>query len=260
MRRRDQTFLQCLPDSRAWRRLSSYISSHQTVGPGPLPSGLLGTCPVPTLPPPHCCLDMVGGPPAHFHARLLLPSAWPWRVVQGEEEPRRVPALLCAHHRGPRRWLPGTPHMAFPEPGGLCPVLLGPPGTGTSSDPAPRPCSGMRPGCGVTGRPVSAPPRVCGPWEGKGLAFIRSFERSVLLRRTNGQCEVLSFRREDSARRAWLTALASVPDARGHVRSQRGRWDQPHIPLTPRVTAWRLFISYLFEQSHVLTIFIDLFN
>lgn len=157
MRRRDQTFLQCLPDSRAWRRLSSYISSHQTVGPGPLPSGLLGTYPVPTLPPPHCCLDMVGGPPAHFHARLFLPSAWPWRVVQGEEEPRRVPALICAHHRGPRRWLPGTPHMAFPEPGGLCPVLLGPPGTGTSSDPAPRPCSGMRPGCGVTGRPVSAP-------------------------------------------------------------------------------------------------------
>lgn len=37
-------------------------------------------------------------------------------------------------------------------------------------------------------------------------------------------------------------------------------WDQPHIPLMQGVTAWSLFISYLFEQSYVLTIFIDLFN
>lgn len=77
-----------------------------------------------------------------------------------------MPTLICTHQqRGTcacRAWpspavgclAPG--HMASPEPGGLCPVLLGASwcselapgsvGTGTSSDPAPCPCSGMRQG------------------------------------------------------------------------------------------------------------------
>lgn len=72
-------------------------------------------------------------------------------------------------------------------------------------------------------------------------------------------------------RRAGQASSPVLPDGRPEVGRETGsgrpasaqpqpgpQWDQPHIPQMPRVTAWSLFILYLFEQSYVLTIFIDL--
>lgn len=62
----------------------------------------------------------------------------------------------------------------------------------------------------------------------------------------------------EKAEEGWRISLFLAP---GFPSDPSGvKRDQPHIPLMRSVTARSLFISYLFEQSCVLTIFIDLFK
>lgn len=144
-------------------------------GPCPL---AWGVCPVPTL-PPHCCLNVVGGPPAHSHARLLLPLTsqtsrhhGPRLVCAGREEPERVPtssALTTEGHRwrpGPGAWPPRSPEASALCCWGLLVPELAPGSVGTGTS------SGRRQGVRVTGRPVSACPEKEGGG-GPSLVFLR---------------------------------------------------------------------------------------
>lgn len=119
------------------------------------------------------------------------------------------------------------------------------------------------PSAGPTGRPWGAEDPVLGRRAGGCPGSVPREKRP--------RCRRPRRRVVGKERRAGQASSPVLPDGRPEVGRETGsgrpasaqpqpgpQWDQPHIPQMPRVTAWSLFILYLFEQSYVLTIFIDL--
>lgn len=143
--------------------------------------------------------------------------------------------------------------------------------TGTDSEPTPRPCSGLRAVRRhvASGKGAAAGgPRVLGR-EGKGffkgLNYVSLGKGFCSEGHAERKCKFRASRGEDKGVESLADCIKVCfrrPPPWGFVSNpNRGKvGPASHSTDAGCHTAWSLFISYLFEQSYVLTIFIDLFN